>query len=224
MRPPSGGRGGFRGGFRGGRGGGDRGGRGGGDRGGRGRGGFRDEGPPSEVVEISSFIHACEGDAVTKLTNEKIPYFNAPIYLQNKTQIGKVDEIFGPINESYFSIKMMEGIIATSYSTGDKFYIDPAKLLPLSRFLPQPNQLVQEAEGVEWGEVVAEVEVVLVDVEEEVLVVVGADHQGRVVVVASGVEEGHKSMILCDIKTKSFLISLLQVLNFYYSELVGHIP
>lgn len=37
---------------------------------------------------------------MTKLTNEKIPYFNAPIYLQNKTQIGKVDEIFGPINES----------------------------------------------------------------------------------------------------------------------------
>lgn len=51
-------------------------------------------------VEISSFLHACEGDAVTKLTNEKIPFFNAPIYLQNKTQIGKVDEIFGPINES----------------------------------------------------------------------------------------------------------------------------
>lgn len=37
---------------------------------------------------------------MTKLTNEKVPYFNAPIYLQNKTQIGKVEEIFGPINES----------------------------------------------------------------------------------------------------------------------------
>ncbi|KAK9157608.1 hypothetical protein Scep_004182 [Stephania cephalantha] len=74
-----------------------------------------------------------------KLTNEKIPYFNALIYLQNKTQIGKVDEIFGPINESYFSIKMMEGIVATSYAKGDKFYIDLAKLLPLARFLPQPN-------------------------------------------------------------------------------------
>lgn len=33
----------------------------------------------------------------------------------------------------------MEGIIATSYSAGDKFYIDPAKLLPLARFLPQPK-------------------------------------------------------------------------------------
>ncbi|OEL13340.1 putative H/ACA ribonucleoprotein complex subunit 1-like protein 1, partial [Dichanthelium oligosanthes] len=90
-------------------------------------------------AEVSTFLHACEGDAVTKLTNEKVPYFNAPIYLQNKTQIGKVDEIFGPINESYFSVKMMEGIIATSYKEGDKFYIDPMKLLPLSRFLPQPK-------------------------------------------------------------------------------------
>ncbi|KAF2288190.1 hypothetical protein GH714_004887 [Hevea brasiliensis] len=95
--------------------------------------------------KVSTFLHACEGDAVTKLTNEKIPYFNAPIFLQNKTQIGKVDEIFGPINESYFSIKMMEGIVATSYSPGDKFYIDPNKLLPLARFLPQPKGQAQAA-------------------------------------------------------------------------------
>ncbi|GAV89932.1 Gar1 domain-containing protein [Cephalotus follicularis] len=151
MRPPRGG-----GGFRGARGGGGRGGdsRGGGGRGfgaGRGGRGFRDEGPPEQVVEVSTFIHACEGDAVTKLTNEKIPYFNAPIYLQNKTQIGKVDEIFGPINESYFSIKMMEGIVATSYSSGDKFYIDPFKLLPLARFLPQPKGQPQGARGGRGG-------------------------------------------------------------------------
>ncbi|CAJ2672111.1 Gar1/Naf1 RNA-binding region protein [Trifolium pratense] len=149
MRPPRGG--GRGGGFRGGRDGGFRGGRdGGGFRGrpgGRFGGGFRDEGPPSEVVEVSTFIHACEGDAVTKLTNEKIPFFNAPIYLQNMTQIGKVDEIFGPINESYFSIKMMEGIVATSYSAGDKFYIDPRKLLPLARFLPQPKGQASGSRG-----------------------------------------------------------------------------
>ncbi|XP_024365056.1 H/ACA ribonucleoprotein complex subunit 1-like protein 2 [Physcomitrium patens] len=138
MRPPMrGGRGGG-GGFRGGSGGGFRGGRGGfGGRGG-GRGGY-DEGPPEEVVEVASYLHACEGEAVTKLTNEKIPYFNAPIYLENKTQVGKVEEIFGPINEAMFSVKMQEGIIATSYKPGDKFFIDPAKLLPLARFLPQPK-------------------------------------------------------------------------------------
>eukprot|EP00249_Psilotum_nudum_P007276 c20443_g1_i2 orf=447-752(-) len=39
----------------------------------------------------------------------------------------------------YFSVKMLEGIIATSYLPGDKFFIDPAKLLPLQRFLPQPK-------------------------------------------------------------------------------------
>jgi H/ACA ribonucleoprotein complex subunit 1 len=52
------------------------------------------------VAEVAVFQHACEGEAVTKLTHEKIPYFNAPIYLENKTQIGKVEEIFGPINEA----------------------------------------------------------------------------------------------------------------------------
>ncbi|CAI0384815.1 unnamed protein product [Linum tenue] len=152
MRPPRGG-GGFRGGRDGGRGGGGRGFRGGrGGGGGRfGGGGFRDEGPPSEVVEISTFIHACEGDAVTKLTNEKIPYFNAPIFLQNKTQIGKVDEIFGPINESFFSIKMMEGIMASSYAPGDKFFIDPNKLLPLARFLPQPKGQAAATRGGRGG-------------------------------------------------------------------------
>ncbi|CAN7037965.1 unnamed protein product [Brassica rapa subsp. trilocularis] len=141
MRPPRGG-GSFRG--RGGRDGGGRGGggrfnRGGGRFGGGGGGGWRDEGPPDQVVEVATFVHASEGDAVTKLCQEKIPHFNAPIYLQNKTQIGKVDEIFGPINESLFSVKMMEGIVATSYSEGDKFYINPLKLMPLAKFLPQPK-------------------------------------------------------------------------------------
>ena len=103
----------------------------------------------------------------------QIPYFNAPIFLENKTQVGKIEEIFGPINkavrnpismypsrkkqacrvfffgpvnmlDSYlsrtdsvyqmFTIKMQEGVVATSYSEGDKFHIDPMKLLPLERF------------------------------------------------------------------------------------------
>lgn len=63
-------------------------------------------------AEVSAFLHACEGDAVTRLTNEKIPFFNAPIYLQNKTQIGKVDEIFGPINESVSSLVLFAMPIA----------------------------------------------------------------------------------------------------------------
>jgi H/ACA ribonucleoprotein complex subunit 1 len=30
---------------------------------------------------------------------QQIPYFNAPIFLENKTQVGKIEEIFGPINK-----------------------------------------------------------------------------------------------------------------------------
>lgn len=67
-------RGGGRGGFRGGRGG-DRGrggGRGfGGGRGG-GRGGWVDYGPPDTVVEAGVFEHPCEGEAVCKLSNDKV--------------------------------------------------------------------------------------------------------------------------------------------------------
>eukprot|EP00963_Diacronema_lutheri_P006707 scaffold587_cov339-Pavlova_lutheri.AAC.31 len=128
MRPPRGS------GFRG------RGGFGGGRGGGRGGGSYgRDEGPPAEVVEAGEFLHDCEGEALCKLTNAKVPYFNGPIYLQNKTQVGKVEEILGPINKAYFTIKMDPGVVASSYAAGDKFYISTEKLLPLERFLPRPK-------------------------------------------------------------------------------------
>ncbi|KAH8661361.1 Gar1/Naf1 RNA binding region-domain-containing protein [Tricladium varicosporioides] len=117
---------------------GSRGGGGFGSRGGR--GGFqRDNGPPDAVLEMGTFLHACEGEIVCESINTKIPYFNAPIYLQNKTSIGKVDEILGPINQVYFTIKPTEGIQATSFKSGDKFYIGGDKLLPLEKFLPKPK-------------------------------------------------------------------------------------
>ncbi len=68
-----------------------------------GRGGFQQSyGPPASVLghclvisvthmyaclynaEMGSFVHACEGEMVCESVNPKIPYFNAPIYLENK--------------------------------------------------------------------------------------------------------------------------------------------
>ena len=126
------------------------GGKGGGKgKGGKGKGFGYSEGPPESVVEMGTFMHACEGDMVIKSTNEKVrpacgtsparatkgrvqskpqahralwnrfrlcgcvekrerehsehahsraarprlvqvPYFNAPIYLENKSDVGKV--------------------------------------------------------------------------------------------------------------------------------------
>jgi len=85
---------------------------------------------------MGSFVHACEGEMVCESINTKIPYFNAPIYLENKTAVGKVDEILGPINQVYFTIKPQEGIVATSFKNGDKFYIGGDKLLPLEKYEP----------------------------------------------------------------------------------------
>lgn len=117
----------------------------GGFRGGRGGRSFAPQGPPDRVFEMGSFIHTCEGDIVCRSINEKIPYFNAPIYLENKTQVGKVDEILGPLNEVFFTIKPSEGVQATSFKEGDKFYIAADKLLPLDRFLPKPKQVGPKA-------------------------------------------------------------------------------
>ncbi|CAG8840212.1 42595_t:CDS:2, partial [Gigaspora margarita] len=116
----------------------------GGKRGGRGmkpsgRNSFtQSTGPPDQLSEMGTFLHACEGDMVCLSTNKKIPYFNATIYLENKQSIGKVDEILGPMNKVYFTVKLQEGIVATSFKPNDKVFIGEDKLLPLERFLPKP--------------------------------------------------------------------------------------
>ncbi|KAK1580254.1 Gar1/Naf1 RNA binding region-domain-containing protein [Colletotrichum navitas] len=122
-----------------GRGGGGFGGRGGGGFGGRGGFQQRDMGPPATILEMGKFMHACEGEMVCESINPKVPHFNAQIFLENKTAVGKVDEVLGPINQVYFTIKPSEGIQATSFKEGDKFYIGSEKLLPLEKFLPKPK-------------------------------------------------------------------------------------
>ncbi|KAL8375735.1 hypothetical protein RB595_007042 [Gaeumannomyces hyphopodioides] len=108
---------------------------------GGGRGSYqqRDFGPPATVVEMGKFLHACEGEMVCESINTKIPHFSAPIYLENKTAVGKVDEILGPLNQVYFTVKPSEGIQAGAFKPGDRFYISGEKLLPLERFLPKPK-------------------------------------------------------------------------------------
>lgn len=94
---------------------------------------------PNNSTEMGTFVHEVENEMFCESINTKIPYFNAPIYLENKTPIGKVDEICGPLNQVYFTIKPQEGIQAKSFKAGDKFYIGGDKLLPLDRFLPKPK-------------------------------------------------------------------------------------
>lgn len=139
---------GFRGGGGGGGGGGGRGGggRGGGGFnkfGGGGRGGGRgafDQGPPERVIPLGNFSYSCQNDLVCKVDIDDVPYFNAPIFLENKEQIGKIDEIFGTVRDYSVSIKLSDNVYANSFKPSQQLYIDPGKLLPISRFLPKPPQ------------------------------------------------------------------------------------
>eukprot|EP01082_Thalassiosira_pseudonana_P012919 g12175.t1.1.5e1746ac g12175 g12175.t1 contig6:1378909-1379829(+) len=81
-------------------------------------------------------MHECESELVCKLSHSesKVPYFNAGIFLENKKKIGKVDEIFGPINLVMFTVKMDPGVVAKSFEMEDVVYVGTDKLLPMSRF------------------------------------------------------------------------------------------
>jgi H/ACA ribonucleoprotein complex subunit 1 len=133
-------RGGFRGGsggFRGGSGG-SRGGPGNFRGGSGGRGGPRgnfDQGPPSYVVPYATFLHKSESSLVLKCTDlARFPKFNRGIYLENKAKVGSVDEIFGPVNAFYFSVKPVDGVDAKNFKEGQVFYINPEDLLSTDRF------------------------------------------------------------------------------------------
>ncbi|VDN90797.1 unnamed protein product [Brugia pahangi] len=107
-----------------------------GSRGGSNRSSGYDQGPPEQVTEIGYFTHTCEDDIVCHNTSGKIPYFNAAIFFENKEQIGKVDEIFGGIKDNGFTVKLQDGIKASSFKEAQKLFIDSGRLLPIERFLP----------------------------------------------------------------------------------------
>ncbi|KAM3726276.1 V-type proton ATPase subunit [Dirofilaria immitis] len=107
-----------------------------GNRGGSNRSSGYHQDPPEEVIEIGYFTHTCEDDIVCHNTSGKIPYFNAAIFFENKEQIGKVDEIFGGIKDNGFTVKLQNGVKASSFKEAQKLYIDSGRLLPIDRFFP----------------------------------------------------------------------------------------
>lgn len=73
-----------------------------------------------QVKELGYFTHPCQDELICKCTLEDVPYFNAPIYLENKQQIGKVDEIFGSIKDYSVSVKLSDDVKAKSFAPNQK--------------------------------------------------------------------------------------------------------
>lgn len=69
------------------------------------RGGYkqRDEGPPDQIMEIGEAIHSSEENMLLcKATTSSVPWTNKSVFLENKAEIGKVDDVLGPITDFVF--------------------------------------------------------------------------------------------------------------------------
>lgn len=55
---------------------------------------------------------------MVKTIIDDVPYFNAPVYLDNKQQVGKIDEIFGSLRDyvsffdSFFIAAKLENFLS----------------------------------------------------------------------------------------------------------------
>jgi len=79
-----------------------------------------DQGPPETVTLLGHYAWTAENDIVIKSDIEEVPFFNAPIYTENKQQLGKIDEIFGAIRSYHVSAKLSENIKANSFEKDTK--------------------------------------------------------------------------------------------------------
>ena len=59
------------------------------------------------------------------MTLDDVPYFNAPVYLENIQPVGKIDEIFGTLKDYFVSVKLNEDVKATSFKEKDQVKDSP---------------------------------------------------------------------------------------------------
>lgn len=71
-------------------------------------------------MPLGYFDYSVQDDLVCKVEIEDVPFFNAPIYLENKEQIGKIDEIFGNIRDYSVTIRLGENIKSVGFKKNQK--------------------------------------------------------------------------------------------------------
>ena len=96
---------------------------------------LQDYGPPEEVIELGEYTHPCENDVCKNIT-EKIPYFNAPVYLENNQQNVKIDEIFGFIKDYCFSVKLSDSMKSYPLKKLEVLYWPPEIVASFTIFKP----------------------------------------------------------------------------------------
>jgi H/ACA ribonucleoprotein complex subunit 1 len=131
--------------MRGARGGGRGGGRGGNSRGGSrggGRGGFSSGGNfkdevPDSIEPVGTYVQNSQELLVFKSIHQNIPLCDSPAFLEDKSLLGKITEVLGPINSVLFAVEVDKDAKKKTWKVGEKCFINPRRTLPLERFLPQ---------------------------------------------------------------------------------------
>ena len=72
------------------------------------------------VSECATYWKTVEGLMLCKCTANKVPLLMRNIYMENKTLIGKIDDVYGTIGGPGFAIKPAEGVKGESFKEGDK--------------------------------------------------------------------------------------------------------
>ena len=103
------------------------------------KGKFQGTQSTGDLVEFGKFMHAAENTLIFKSTSDtQYPAFNAQVFDKNKNELGKVGEVFGPLNEFYFSLEPKSGVSETMFKADDPIYLYSDKLFSVDRLKNPP--------------------------------------------------------------------------------------
>jgi H/ACA ribonucleoprotein complex subunit 1 len=74
----------------------------------------------SPPIVIATYNATVEGLMCCSVVEKKVPLLMRSIYMENKTLIGKVDDVFGPITAPGIAIKPSDGVKGEGFQSGDK--------------------------------------------------------------------------------------------------------
>ncbi len=90
------------------------------------------------MIPVAKYQQTVEGLMCCYIMEKKVPLLMRSIYKENKTLIGKVDDVFGPVTAPGIAIKPVEGVKGESFSEGEVVYADPYELRDITFFMPKP--------------------------------------------------------------------------------------
>ncbi|KAI5148566.1 H/ACA ribonucleoprotein complex subunit 1 [Enteropsectra breve] len=90
----------------------------------------------TETVHLGTYLHPCEDMLVLKMEHRDIPYPNSPVLKDGKV-VGKIEEVFGPVNDVFVAVKLEKGCELKDFKTESKFDAYKDKFIFKDRFLPR---------------------------------------------------------------------------------------